>query len=128
MCFEVTSEAIRIEGYPLKPKTIQFLGKGIEATHKKNFELAKQYYELALQVQPDHPSLIYNLMTSKIMLDEEIDLQAELESLVSRFPTYSFASLSLALLKLTVLMPMNYSKKQIITKLSFYTAIFTALI
>ena len=33
-------------------------------------------------------------------MGEEIDLQAELESLVSRFPTYSFAALSLALHKL----------------------------
>ena len=100
ICFKVTNETIEFEGYPLKPKSITFLGKGIEATHRNNFELAKQYYELALQVQPDHPSLLYNLMSSKLSMGEEIDLQAELEFLVSRFPKYSFAALSLALHKL----------------------------
>ena len=100
LCFEVTSDAIEIEGYPMKPKTLQFLGKGNNAMHSKKFELAKQYYEMALNIQPNHPSLLYNLMTVKYLNDEEIDLQAELESLVTRFPTYSFAALTLALEKI----------------------------
>ncbi len=96
LVFEVTFEATEAEGYPMKPKARQFLQKGIDTTHRNNFELSKQYYEMALGVQPNHPALLYNLMATKFNLDEEIDLRAELESLVSRFPTYTFATLSLA--------------------------------
>ncbi|MBX7170772.1 MAG: tetratricopeptide repeat protein [Pyrinomonadaceae bacterium] len=97
LCFEVTYEATEVEGYPMKPKTVQFLQKGVRATHEGNFDLAQQYYEMALNIQPNHPSLLYNMMATKLNRGEKLDLRSELESLVERFPNYTFAVLSLAL-------------------------------
>jgi tetratricopeptide (TPR) repeat protein len=100
LCFEITDEPTEVEGYPLKPKAVQLMGKGVEASHKGNFELARQYYEMALKVQPEHPSLLFNLLVVEQQLGQKIDMAAELESLVARFPNYTFAALSLALRKI----------------------------
>ena len=95
MTFEITGEAMNV--YPMKPKAQALLGKGMEAMHKQNPDLAAQYFQMALEANgADHPSLLYNLLTTKQMKGKRADADEELRKIVRRFPEYSFAAISLA--------------------------------
>jgi tetratricopeptide (TPR) repeat protein len=95
MTFEITGEPM--DAYPLKPKAQQILKKGLEAMQKRNYDLATQYFKMALEINgAEHPSLLYNLLTVKQMKGARADAEPELRELVGKFPDYSFAAISLA--------------------------------
>lgn len=94
MVFEITGEPM--DAYPMKPKAQQMLAKGLETMQKQNLDLAGQYFKMAVEINGDHPSILYNLLTIKQMKGKRADAEDELKELVRRFPDYSFAAISLA--------------------------------
>lgn len=98
MTFEITGEPTDI--YPMKPKAQQLLRRGLEAMHRKNLDLADDYFHKALEANGvDHPSLLYNILTIRQMKTDRLKADKDLAEIVRRFPDYSFAAISLAISK-----------------------------
>lgn len=95
MTFEITDEPM--DAYSMKPKAQNLLKQGLMAMQKKNYDLAGQYFQMALEANgAEHPSLLYNVLTIKRMKDKSYDFEDGLREIVQKFPEYSFAAITLA--------------------------------
>ena len=100
MGFNITLEPVYEKNYPMKPEAKELLAEGIHATHKENNDLAEQSFKRALEIEPDHPVLLNNLMMTRERKGEKFDRKKETEELHRRFPDYFFSAVTLARLEL----------------------------
>jgi tetratricopeptide (TPR) repeat protein len=94
MCYRISGDVPEI--YPLKPKAENFLRKGVIAMQESNFELAEQYYRMALDANGEHPSILYNLLVLKQIDGSVKDAEKKLKDIIKKFPEYTFARIQLA--------------------------------
>ncbi len=100
MGFKITGEPVYDKIYPMKPQATELLAEGIEAIFANKIELAEQYYKKALEIEPEHPVLLNNLLMIKEKKGEKFDMKKEAEELHNRFPEYLFPAVTVGRLEL----------------------------
>ncbi len=83
------------DGIPLQEEAITLVDQGLEALQEGNGELAEKYLRKALEIQPEHPSLLNNLALS-LKLQEKPEARTIMQHVMHDFPDYFFGQMQLA--------------------------------
>jgi tetratricopeptide (TPR) repeat protein len=126
--FEITPEPIF--DIPVNPKALALLKQSLEALRNDESGEAERILRRALQLQPEHPSLLNNLALALAMQDKHDASEAIRKHLVEDFPNYFLGQISQAL---KLLQDGDVEKARAIvnhwmeTKKKFHTTEFSAL-
>jgi tetratricopeptide (TPR) repeat protein len=86
--FEISDDVP--DDHNLKPSVEQLSEQAAHALRNADFELAEEYLRKALQIQPDHPSLLNNLAFSLNGQEKHKESDAILKQINDQYPDYFF--------------------------------------